>query len=192
MSAAQQGRKAQGTVSTYFRGGGWSVLLLLVISEQENWGFLCSSDVQRAPRKKQQAGLYLHGRLPCIPASDCTAQSIHQSQRDVAWQCKTVLLVSVWHRDGKNVILLFRCVGSGMSACSKMDFIWDGTFTYFDPKDVLTSKFDFRFQKPKRGNLYHLPNKLCSLFFWSTVYPLLNEILDQYIFYIKKVPFQNS
>lgn len=44
---------------------------------------------------------------------------------------------------------------SGMSACRKMDFIWDGTFTYFDPKDVMMSKFDFFLFvfRSQRGNL---------------------------------------
>lgn len=99
--------------------GGWRFLLLLVISEQENWGFLCSSDVQRAPRNQQQAGLYLDDRSPCIPASDCTAQSIHQSQRDVGWQYMTVLLVSVWHQDGRNVILSRRFSVVWDQACQR-------------------------------------------------------------------------
>lgn len=148
--------------------GRWRFLLLLVISEQENWGFLCSSDVQRAPRNQQQAGLYLDDRSPCIPHIRLYS-TIDSSVS--AWCCVTiydssacVILTSGWQKCDP-VHIFFSCVGSGMSACSKMDFIYDGTFTWFDPKDVLTSKLEYRFHKSRRGNLCHPRNKLCSLFF---------------------------
>lgn len=183
-------------MSTYFRGGGWRVLLLLVISAQENGGFLCSSDVQRDPRNPQQAGLYLDDRSPRIPRFRLYS-TIDSS---VSARCCVTMYdgparasLTSGGQKCAPVQAFFTCVGSGMSACSKTDFIWDGTFASFDPKDVLTSKFDFHFQKSRRKNLYYPPNKLCSLFlffFWSTVYPFLNDIQNWYIFYRKMSPFK--
>lgn len=147
VSAAQhQERKEWGDCKhLYFRGGRWRFLLL-------NRKLRSSLQLWCAKSSKESTA---DGPI-ARSASDCTAQSSHQSQRDVGWQL-TVLRASVWHQDWRNVILSrrFSVVGElGMSACRKMGLYLRRYIHLFWPKRSWCPKFDFCFQKSHKQTLF--------------------------------------